>query len=719
MSDPTNDETSHSQHRDVASGARSGEPAVLDPELEVDAAANAEPAADETETEPAPAATPSIAEPGSYYATTPIFYVNAAPHMGHAYTTILVDVVTRFHRLKGDDTFFLTGTDEHGENVQKAAEAHDMSPGAYADEIAGQFRQTWDRLGIRYDDFIRTTEERHKTVVSHLLQKVYDAGDIVYGEYSGLYCVKCERYYTEKELEGGLCPQHEIPLEQRTEANWFFRMEQYREWLRDLLHEKPDLIRPARYRNEVLAMLREPIGDLSISRPRERVPWGIPLPWDDSHVAYVWFDALINYYSALVSRGAEDRYWPHVQHFIAKDILKPHGLFWPIMLKAAGLPLYQHLNVHGYWLYDERKMSKSLGNVVRPLDLQKKYGNDALRYFLVRDMTFGLDSNFTEPAIAERINADLANDLGNLLNRTLGMIQRYRDGNVPTAGPLEPIDESLKRAFVSLPATFSHQFEALQFDRAIESVMEAVRQANKYIAETKPWELARDERDATRLDTVLNTLVEALRCASILLDPIIPAKAHELRKQLGIRNAPFDLQSAATWGLVPAGTKTAPGAPLFPRIDLEALAREIAGGDEVAADAAAMEAAVADDAVADDAVAIEHELEHKAPITINDFAQTELRVVTVTAAEQHPNADKLLVLTVSLGSETRTVVSGIKAHYAPADLIGKRLVLVTNLQSVKLRGVESQGMILAAEDEAGTLSLVTLDRDLPDGSEVR
>src|SRR5690554_2055528 len=654
-----------------------------------------------------PEAAPAENEPdnefrgGTYYGTTPIYYVNAVPHIGHAYTTILVDFVTRFHRLKGDDTFFLTGTDEHGEKVQQAAEANGKSPQEYVDEVSGQFQATWDRLGIRYDDFIRTTEERHKKVVQEILQKVYDSGDIVYGEYSGLYCVKCERYYTEKELVDGKCPQHEITPEYRTEANYFFRMEKYRTWLHDLLHEQPDLIRPERYRNEVLAMLREPIGDLSISRPRERVPWGIPLPWDEEHVTYVWFDALINYYSALVDRGAVERYWPHVEHFIAKDILKPHGLFWPIMLKAAGIPVYQHLNVHGYWLYDERKMSKSLGNVIRPLEMVKRYGNDAFRYFLVRDMTFGLDASFSEVAIAERVNSDLANDLGNLLNRTLGMLQRYRAGVVPAAGDMEEVDVELRQAFTDLPAKVTRQFDELQFDRAVESVMEAVRKANKYIADVKPWELARDESLSQRLDTVLNTLLEALRVASILLDPIIPAKAHELRKQIGIRNAPFDLSNAAQWGLIPVGTRTAPGEPLFPKIDLEALQREI------------------EESRAEPEPPAEPPLAHKDPITIDDFAKVELRVVTVEKAEPHPNADKLLVLTVRMGPETRTVVSGIKAHYSPEELVGRKLVLVTNLQPAKLRGVESQGMILAAEDASGRLSLVTLDEDLADGSEVR
>ncbi len=650
-------------------------------------------AVERTEPQPLPEVSGGERERATFYATTPIFYVNAAPHIGHAYTTTLVDVVTRFHRLRGDDTFFLTGTDEHGEKVAKAAEKAGKTPQQYVDDVSGQFRATWDRLGIQYDEFIRTTEERHQKVVREVLQRVYDAGDIFYGEYSGLYCVGAERFVTEKELVDGTCPESDEPPEYRTEANYFFRMEKYRPWLRETLEENPELIRPERYRNEVLAMLREPIGDLSISRPRKRVPWGIPLPWDDEHVTYVWFDALINYYSALVSKGIEERYWPHVEHFIAKDIVKPHGLFWPIMLKAAGIPLYQHLNVHGYWLVNERKMSKSLGNVVRPLDLQRKYGNDAFRYYLLRDMNFGLDASFSESGIAERINSDLANDLGNLLNRTLGMLARYRDGAVPAAAELEEVDTSLKDAFLALPAVVDARFRDLQFDRALEAVMEAVRHANKYISETQPWELAKDPAKAARLDTVLNTCVESLRCASILLEPVIPGKARELRKQLGIKRAPFALDSAGQWGLVPPGTQTAPAGPLFPRIDLEALEKAMAEPQP-------------------------EPLEHKAEISIHDFGHTELRVVTVEKAEPHPNANKLLVLTVRMGPETRTVVSGIRDHYQPGDLVGKKLVLVANLQPITLRGVRSEGMILAAEDDDGRLSLVTLEQDLPDGSEV-
>ena len=633
-------------------------------------------------------------EQGTFYATTPIFYVNAEPHIGHAYTTILVDVVTRFHRLKGSDTYFLTGTDEHGEKVAKAAAAAGRTPQQYVDTISAQFRNTWDQMGIGYDEFIRTTEERHKLVVQEILQRIYDNGDIFYGEYSGLYCVGAERFVTEKELVDGKCPDSDQPPEYRSEANYFFRMENYRPWLRETIGRNPDLIRPDRYRNEVLAILREPIGDLSISRPASRVPWGIPLPWDEDHVCYVWFDALINYYSALKSQGLDGRYWPAVNHFIAKDIVKPHGVFWPTMLKAAGLPLYKHLNVHGYWLTGEQKMSKSLGNVVRPLSLQQKYGNDAFRYYLLRDMTFGLDANFGELALAERINSDLANDLGNLLNRTLGMVGRYRGGIVPVAGTLEPVDERFIAHQTELPERVGRAFERVQFDRAVEATLDGVRAANRYISDTEPWQLAKAEESASRLDTVLNTAVEALRCASILLDPVMPAKMSELREQLGIDQIPFTLGHAAQWGLVPPGTATRPGEPLFPRIDLKALETELSAPEEPP-------------------------LEHKDEITIDEFAKLELRVATVLSAEPHPDADKLLVLKVKLGPEERTVVAGIRQHYRPEGLVGKRIVIVANLKPAKLRGVNSQGMILAAEDAEGRLAVVTFDRDMRDGSVVR
>lgn len=639
----------------------------------------------------------------AFYATTPIFYVNAEPHIGHAYTTIMVDVVSRFHRLKGDDTRFLTGTDEHGEKIQQAAEAAGMSPEAYTDLVAGQFQDTWDALGLSYDEFIRTTEPRHQEVVQELLQQVYDAGDIYYGEYTGLYCVGAERFVTEKELVDGKCPESDdLPIE-RTEANYFFRMEKYQDWWRETLEDNPHLIQPERYRNEVLGMLREPIGDLSISRPASRVPWGIPLPWDEDHVTYVWFDALINYYSALKSQGMVERYWPGVQHFIAKDIVKPHGLFWPIMLKAAGLPLYQQLNVHGYWLTDGRKMSKSLGNVVRPLDLQEKYGQDALRYFLMRDMSFGLDATFSEIALAERVNADLANDFGNLLNRTLGMISRYRDGVVPAAATFTALDEELRDAFLALPDQLTDAFANLHFDRGIAAVLDATRMANKYIADTKPWELAKDEAHREQLDTVLNSLVEALRCVSILLDPVIPTKAAEVRAQLGLSDTPVTLAAARSWDVVQGGEQTQTGTPLFPRIDIDELAALIAAEQESEIETVSETetAPVGKDLIEYDA-----------------FDQVELRVAHVLSCEAHPKADRLLVLHVDLGYEKRTIVSGIREHYDPADLVGKNVVIVANLKPVTLRGIESQGMVLSAEDASG-LAVITTDKNPAPGSEVK
>ena len=637
---------------------------------------------------------PGSTEQASFYATTPIFYVNAEPHLGHAYTTILVDVVTRYYRLKGDDTYFLTGTDEHGEKVAKAATAAGKTPQEYVDLVAGQFQATWDQMGIKYDEFMRTTGLEHKKVVQEILQRVYDNGDIFYGEYSGLYCVGAERFVTEKELVDGKCPDSNQPPEYRSEANYFFRMEKYRPWLRETIERNPNLIRPERYRNEVLSILKEPIGDLSISRPISRVPWGIPLPWDEEHVCYVWFDALINYYSALESKELEKRYWSGVNHFIGKDILKPHGVFWPTMLKAANLPLYKHLNVHGHWIVDGRKMSKSLGNVVEPLNLQQKYGIDAFRYYLVRDITFGLDANFTEMSLAERVNADLANDLGNLLNRTLGMVGRYRNGKVPAASSCKAIDDQLIERFNKLPTEGTQAFDNVQYDRAVESILNGVRAANKYISDTEPWQLAKDEKSTDRLDTVLNTAVEALRCTSILLDPIMPSKMHELRKQLGIHLEPFTLNSAGKWNLVPPGTLTRPGEPLFPRIDLEALEDQLNTPEEPP-------------------------LEHKDEITIDDFGKLELRVATVLSAEPHPDADKLLVLKVKVGPEERTVVAGLRQHYQPTQLIGKKIIMVANLKSAKLRGVNSQGMVLAAEDDEGNLAVATFDHDVTDGSIVR
>ncbi|WP_038057515.1 methionine--tRNA ligase [Thermus amyloliquefaciens] len=625
-----------------------------------------------------------------FYITTPIYYVNAEPHLGHAYTTVVADFLARWHRLDGYRTFFLTGTDEHGETVYRAALGAGEDPQAFVDRVSQRFRKAWELLGIAYDDFIRTTEERHKRVVQQVLQRVYEAGDIYYGEYEGLYCVSCERFYTEKELEGDLCPIHGRPVERRREGNYFFRMEKYREWLIDYLQTHPDLIRPEGYRNEVLSMLSEPVGDLSISRPKARVPWGIPLPWDEAHVTYVWFDALLNYVSALgYPEGERYRvFWPQAWHLIGKDILKPHAVFWPTMLKAAGIPMYRHLNVGGFLLGpDGRKMSKTLGNVVDPFALAEKYGKDAVRYYLLREIPYGQDTPVGEEALKNRYEADLADDLGNLVQRTRAMLLRYAGGRVPEPVPGEGLEEG--RLLVERLRLLVRE---LRFHVALEEVMAYVKSLNRYLNERRPWELYR--RDPEGAKAVLYRVVEGLRIASIVLTPAMPEKMAELRRALGLKEE-VRLEEAERWGLAEPRPIPQEVPLLFPK-------ETAGGGPSPAGKGDRVEAAKAENA----------------QIGLEDFAKVELRVAEVVGAEKHPNADKLLVLRLSLGSEERTVVSGIAQWYRPEDLVGKKVVVVANLKPAKLRGIESQGMILAAS-EGDKLALVTVEGDIPPGAWVK
>ncbi len=509
----------------------------------------------------------------AYYITTPIYYVNAEPHIGHAYTTVVADVLARFHRLQGEEVRFQTGTDEHGDKVLDAAAAAGLPVKEFVDRISARFRQSWDNLDISYDNYVRTTDPAHVEVVQNILTQVHDSGDIYFGEYGGLYCYGCECFYLERDLVDGLCPDHKVAPTFLKEENYFFRMSKYQDWLIDQIKRHPDWIRPERYRNEMLAFLKEPLEDLCISRPKSRMDWGITLPFDERYVTYVWFDALINYLTGLdyPDGAAYRKFWP-AQHFIAKDILKPHAIYWPTMLKAMGVEPFQNLNVHGYWQMAAGKMSKSLGNVVDPETLAGRFGIDQVRYFFLREMVFGLDAHFSEAALITRINADLANDLGNLFARSLGMAFKYRQGVVPAPGVPEPLDQEVVTAAQTMTADFLRLFPALEFSKALAGLWEFIGLLNRYIVTTAPWQLAKEPEAAARLDTVLYHLVEGLRWIAALLRPVMPASALQMSKQLGLGLALWDqpLAQVLKWGRLTPGSLLAKGPPLFPRIETEA-----------------------------------------------------------------------------------------------------------------------------------------------------
>ena len=625
----------------------------------------------------------------AFYLTTPIYYVNDRPHLGHAYTTIVADTMVRYRRLAGDDVWLLTGTDEHGDKIAQAAAKAGVTPQALADQNSAAFRETWRALGISHSDFIRTTEERHQKVVLAILQKLWDAGEIYLGKYGGHYCFGCERFYTEKEIVDGKCPDHQTALQWIEEENYFFKMSKYQGWLIDYIERHPDFVRPERYRNEVLGFLRDPLTDLSISRPRRRLEWGIPLPFDDKYVTYVWFDALINYVSALGGPGDPrfEKFWPHVQHVIAKDIVKPHAIYWPCMLKAAGIPLYRHLNVHGYWTLGGQKISKSVGNLVEALALKEKYGNDAFRYFVLREMVFGLDADVSEEAFVGRLNADLANDLGNLVSRVTTLIVNLNRGAVPEPGPPTAAEEGVLAAFTKAKADAATAMEEFAFQRALAAMWEFVGVVNRYVDATQPWALAKDASKRERLSAVLYTLAESLRVLGIVLAPFLPDAATKIRAGLGQPGEPKLVD--AVWGRLAPGTTVQKVSGLFPRVDVPIKP----GTGELEAVTAAPR------------------------IKMDEFGKIELRVAEVVAAEPLPKSKKLLKLTVSLGEEQRTLVAGIAEHYTPAELVGKKVVVVANLEPAKLMGVESNGMVLAASS-AGKLAVLTPDRDLPPGSKV-
>jgi len=632
--------------------------------------------------------------PRAFYITTPIYYVNASPHIGHAYTTIVADVLARYHRLTGEETFFVTGTDEHGDKIAEAAQKAGVTPQEYADKISAQFRALWPALSITNDYFIRTTDSNHIDNVRYILQKVYDSGDIYFGEYEGYYCVGCERFYMEKELVEGKCPDHQTKPQYRKESNYFFRMSKYQNWLINYIKKHPDFIRPERYKNEVLAFLRDPLDDLCISRPKTRLQWGITLPFDEKYVTYVWFDALINYVTALDYPQGDKfkKFWPVAQHLIAKDILKPHGIYWPTMLKAAGIEPYQHLNVHGYWNSDQSKMSKSLGNVVRPLDLKDKYGLDAFRYFLLRDMVFGLDSSFSEEAFVQRLNSDLANDLGNLVSRVITMAIKYCDGKVPKINHKKK-DLTLHKAALKTMAEVQADFNDMSLHKALIVIWDFINLTNRYIVEKEPWTLGKDPAHREELTKIMYNLLAALRAIAILIFPFMPQTAQKILKQIGVdESEKLDLAGISKDDALTAGNTLIRGESLFPRI-------EITKENKISAEKGATM------------------VDSKPEIDYEDFAKLDLRVAKILDAEIVPKSNKLLKLRIDIGEE-RTIVAGIGKDYTPAELIGKKILVIANLKPAKLMGIESRGMLLAADTDNG-LTVLTFEREAQTGAKIR
>jgi len=628
----------------------------------------------------------------SFYITTPIYYVNDSPHLGHAYTTVAADVITRYRRLMGQDAFFLTGVDEHGQKVMRAAAARGLTPQAHCDDLAEPYQALWARLSIQYDDFIRTTEPRHQQVVQQILQRLYDEGQIYKQSYEGWYSTSAEKFWTEKDLVDGKCPDSGQSVEWISEENYFFKMSAYKQQLIDTIEQNPDFIRPSSRRNEVLGYLKKELGDLCISRPKARMNWGIELPFDADYVTYVWFDALVNYISAIgytVDEGRFQHHWPASFHLVGKDILTTHSVYWSTMLFALGLPVAECLYAHGWWTVEGQKMSKSIGNVVDPHLLIDAYGADAVRYFLMREIAFGADGDFSHRAFQLRYNAELVNDLGNLAHRSLSMTERWLGSQMPGRPAPTTSDVALESMAREVCQQFAQAMETLQFKEAYGVLNELVNAGNKYVDTEEPWALNREGR-RDRLETVLRNSLEICRICAVLLSPVCPTKAAELLAKLGIEGTP-NTESIWRFDGLETGAAVAAGDPLFPRM------RELPEVIQQALEAMETAPKPPKKKKKKEKAVTEEATETTPLIEYDDFVKVALRAGHVQTAEKHPKADRLLVLTVDVGeTEARTIVAGLAEVFSPEDLVGRRVVVVTNLAPRKLRGVESQGMILAA-----------------------
>lgn len=645
-----------------------------------------------------------------YYLTTPIFYPSDNLHIGHTYTTVAADVVKKFKKLQGYDVYFVTGSDEHGQKIQEKAKENGTTPKAYVDGIVADIKKLWEILEIDYDKFVRTTDSYHEEAVKKIFKKLYDKGEIYKSKYEGHYCTPCEAFWSESQLENGNCPDCGRSVHLASEEAYFFKLSKYRDKILKLYEDNPEFIQPESRKNEMVNnFLKKGLDDLCVSRTS--FDWGIKVDFDPDHVVYVWIDALSCYLTGL-GYASEDEskmkeFWPADVHLVGKEIVRFHTIIWPALLMAMDLPLPKRVFGHGWILFEDDKMSKSKGNVIYPEPIIELYGIDAFKYFLLKEFSFGQDGSFQKEKFLQRLNSDLANDLGNLVNRTITMIEKYNDGIIPSSSLEGEFDLSLIKLGTSVADKVEENMDKLSFSVALEEIWKLIRRTNKYIDETGPWILAREENKA-RLDTVLCNLSESLRIISILIKPFMGKTSNEIRRQLGLKEE-VKWEDAKTWNMIKKDTKVEGAVAIFPRLEID---KELVKLNE------ANEKLIKQRTKGKKVAKVETVEEKDEIITLDDFDKVELKTAEILSCEDHPNADRLYVLKVKLGEEERQIVSGIKEFYSPEDLVGKKVVVITNLKPVKLRGVESKGMVLAAEDKDGKLSLVSTLEDIQSGASI-